>query len=629
MFSGRVLYVAPGRSSTSFFALSRISGLPVRLECVEVSKGPIRESGIRLLHSLGNAEGPFTAPLEVIEGPNHVVILIEHLAGQPLQSCEKIFRSYKDPSLTLLKLLCGYARDLATKPKSSMLHAFLWNHTTPTTLQVTTTGSLRLYLEPEGLFSSLPQSIRLIGSPTQYLVRLFRTLLTVFKFSTSKTISLLDEMSRIPSKLQIDDLWHHSILKGIPYHVQPPHYSAPLNIVNIDSERFRQNFHQYLRCVGRFSKREYLIPLLRTFLNPQFKVLNLGPFLQGDERVLEAYELAMENGDYGILAMLGGACPSARLSLTPLMERILSDEACVDLKETDRNLLWKQAKYGYTALMFAILRNRIGLCQQILPLEANLRNRCEESPRDIARKVGLFELMDQLDRLKLDPDEEGNTSLITAVLNNDLDSARRFIYMAGVTNIENRSALLIATMKKLYPLLTILAPAEAHIVHSLPSSYGRQATNGMTALHWAVLNNDLEAVQLLKTYGAGITTGANQTSLMLAASLGLVDIAKELVDLERGLRDNKGRTALMVAAYSNHPEVIDVLLDSEQRLVDENHWSALEIAVRRNHLECIRALAPAEAKEYYREAIDAVHSSAFIRSCDKDEIIATIRAHLD
>jgi uncharacterized protein len=136
--------------------------------------------------------------------------------------------------------------------------------------------------------------------------------------------------------------------------------------------------------------------------------------------------------------------------------------------------------------------------------------------------------------------------------------------------------------------------------------------DGMTALHWAVRQNDLETAQLLLKAGAkpdattryGVTPiylasvngnaamidallhagvspkSANpggETALMTVAKTGSVESAKLLLDrgADVNAKENvRGQTALMWAVLENHPDLVPLLLDKG---ADINAQSKVEI----------------------------------------------------
>jgi ankyrin repeat protein len=159
--------------------------------------------------------------------------------------------------------------------------------------------------------------------------------------------------------------------------------------------------------------------------------------------------------------------------------------------------------------------------------------------------------------------------------------------------------------------------------------------DGMTALHWAVYNDDAEAVGLLvrsranvnatNRYGVAplflactnananlvrllLDAGANanvslpggETALMTAARAGSLEAVKAL--LARGAnpnaRERRDQTALMWAAAEGHAAVVRVLIEAGAAInaTLTSGFTPLFFAVREGHIDVVRALLEAGVK---------------------------------
>jgi uncharacterized protein len=90
--------------------------------------------------------------------------------------------------------------------------------------------------------------------------------------------------------------------------------------------------------------------------------------------------------------------------------------------------------------------------------------------------------------------------------------------------------------------------------------------DGMTALHWAAYNDDVESAKLLLTRGASVdavTRNGNLTPLMVAAGNRSAAVMSPLLDSRANtqLRSSDGATVLMMAAASGSPDLVQKLLD--------------------------------------------------------------------
>lgn len=146
-------------------------------------------------------------------------------------------------------------------------------------------------------------------------------------------------------------------------------------------------------------------------------------------------------------------------------------------------------------------------------------------------------------------------------------------------------------------------PAAA-VTLSTSTSASSQLVSGYTALHWAVENDDLQAVQMLLDAGADVNRAATfdahsgVTPLHLAAQDGRTDVAAVLLrhgaqrDPRKSTRNRDNITPLHQAVYNSHPDTVAVLLTAgcDPNVQADNGYAALHYAAQKGSVEMTRAL---------------------------------------
>lgn len=122
--------------------------------------------------------------------------------------------------------------------------------------------------------------------------------------------------------------------------------------------------------------------------------------------------------------------------------------------------------------------------------------------------------------------------------------------------------------------------------------------DGMTALHWAALQNDASIMEMLLYAGANVratTRLGAYTPLHLASKVGAAAIVAPLVKAGAavGATTSTGTTALMLAAASGNPETVAALVANGAELNTKdkaNGETALMFAAARDRADVVRLL---------------------------------------
>ncbi|EET01178.1 Protein 21.1 [Giardia duodenalis ATCC 50581] len=178
-------------------------------------------------------------------------------------------------------------------------------------------------------------------------------------------------------------------------------------------------------------------------------------------------------------------------------------------------------------------------------------------------------------------DAEGNTNLIRAVRNNNMDLVRRFWPVeAGVQNNKGESALMTAIEMNNTDAALMLVERES----------GLQDATGRSALMCAAERDNYEVAVELAQHEQGLRMPDGTTALMIAASKNNVRICKLLSEQEGQMRNAEGNTALHIAANLDHAEACAVLVEHAGLIKDKAGHLALHNACIRGNKNAARAL---------------------------------------
>ena len=127
--------------------------------------------------------------------------------------------------------------------------------------------------------------------------------------------------------------------------------------------------------------------------------------------------------------------------------------------------------------------------------------------------------------------------------------------------------------------------------------------DGMTALHWAARNGDLELTQMLLYAGANVkaaTRLGGYTPLLMAADQGHATVIAALVAGGADVKASNalGTTPLMLAAASGNPQAVTILVENGAEIEAREKTfgqTPLMFAASNNRVEAVKALIKAGA----------------------------------
>jgi len=174
--------------------------------------------------------------------------------------------------------------------------------------------------------------------------------------------------------------------------------------------------------------------------------------------------------------------------------------------------------------------------------------------------------------------------------------------------------------------------------------------SGYTALHWAVDNDDRDAVRLLLDAGADVNRAASfdahsgVTALHLAAQDGRTDVASDLLrhgaarDPHKSTRNRDSITPLHQAVYNAHPATVAVLLAAgcDPNVQADNGYAALHYAAQKGSAEMTTALLETSgcdvalrASTHEQQDITALHLAVQSGSVDVVRALVAADAPVD
>lgn len=303
---------------------------------------------------------------------------------------------------------------------------------------------------------------------------------------------------------------------------------------------------------------------------------------ENDQQNLTALHRAAEDGDMEILKLLldlrvgvdeknpygkTALILAAKIGHLAIGQVLLEREANIETKDNA----------GRPALHWAVVFGHQGFVQLLLDRGANLAasDNVGRTALHLAAGKGFLHMVQLLLDRNADitlKDIDGKTALHWASHNRHLDVARLLLHRGadrGAKDKTGRTALQLAKEDRIENDVVIpkrvagmggqTAP-DPEVAQASLDHIGPRNVNGLTVLLQAVLDGDLDTVQLLLELGA-----------------------------DKEARDDSQQTALQLAVWNEHIDIVKALLARGAQTEAKNPWSqtALHLAVEKGHTEIV------------------------------------------
>ncbi|EFO61577.1 Protein 21.1 [Giardia lamblia P15] len=248
-------------------------------------------------------------------------------------------------------------------------------------------------------------------------------------------------------------------------------------------------------------------------------------------------------------------------------------KACLET-ETDKDQLLRKKTLGdWSSLMFAVLYNNLE-CAQLLMGEAGISTKNKYTALLLAAHNRCY---GAIPRLLDESDAENMTELMAYAAIGDLDNVNANLRYAKRHNVLGWTALMYAA-----------AAGHANCVSALLEEITLTDTDNETALMKAAENGNVGCVMLLLTL-VSQRSSKGHTALMKAAKNGCVDCIP-LLSNELTIKDNKNRTVMMHAASFGQLGFLKALPPDGVLDRDISDRTAKELAQEYGHVECANYL---------------------------------------
>ncbi len=260
-----------------------------------------------------------------------------------------------------------------------------------------------------------------------------------------------------------------------------------------------------------------------------------------------------------------------------------------DIRGLSKMLARKTDSSGRSALMHAVIMDRLEAVKILAPLESGLVDKSGHTALHYAcaKKEPNKQILSILGEVEgRVVNSIGRTSLMLLIKDGRKDVAQLLVNKSyGVQDMAGTTALILAIRYGQTDIAMQLVPKEQKLVMK----------NGWSALMEAAQQGNITVAKSLRNAESGLRGNMEWTALMVAAAHGSDSVCKILIDVEGKQRDTLGETALMKAARAGKSNCAQVLLRTEGKLVRPDGKSALMCAAEAGHTECVRVLCATEA----------------------------------
>lgn len=250
-----------------------------------------------------------------------------------------------------------------------------------------------------------------------------------------------------------------------------------------------------------------------------------------------------------------------------------------------------------TALMHAAADGNMETVKYLIEDEATLQDRHGKTAIMYASFHGYNDIVELLFPLEgAIMDNKGHDALYYALKSSKLDTAKYLIHRIASTDQNGATALMRAVVENDLDMVRLLIPIQKGMQTTSDGEFTVKCGKchfykGTTALMLAIRYNYLNIAKELLEHEKGKKDCNNWTALMWAAHCGCTEILKDLVESENGVKSLNGWTALMLAAYNNHIDATKELAKFEATISANDGCTALDIATKRDHKEIITFLS--------------------------------------